>query len=71
MRSTIRTPQSPTEPLPELADCLELFHVHFTRGEGRRALDCYLTGLHTALPSKNCAPLESRELGRESLPDMP
>src|SRR3954454_6098055 len=54
MRSTIRIPQAPTEPLPELAEFLKPFRAHFTRSEGRHALDRYLTGLLTELPNKNC-----------------
>src|SRR3954465_6980868 len=54
MRSTIRIPQAPTEPMPELAEFLKPFHAHFTRSEGRHALDRYLTGLLTELPNKNC-----------------
>src|SRR3954465_3462871 len=54
MRSTIRIPQAPTEPMPELAEFLKPFRAHFTRSEGRHALDRYLTGLLTELPNKNC-----------------
>src|SRR3954451_7887052 len=54
MRSTTRIPQAPTEPMPELAEFLKPFHAHFTRSEGRHALDRYLTGLLTELPNKNC-----------------
>src|SRR3954468_18991472 len=54
MRSTTRIPQAPTEPMPELAEFLKPFHAHFTRSEGRHALDRYLTGPLTELPNKNC-----------------
>jgi SRSO17 transposase len=54
MRSSIRIPQAPTEPMPELAEFLKPYHGHFTRSEGRHALDRYLTGLLTELPNKNC-----------------
>jgi SRSO17 transposase len=54
MRSTIRIPQAPTEPMPELVEFLKPFHAHFVRSEGRHALDRYLTGLLTELPNKNC-----------------
>src|SRR3954469_2352618 len=54
MRSTIRIPQAPTKPMPELAEFLKPFRAHFTRSEGRHALDRYLTGLLTELPNKNC-----------------
>jgi SRSO17 transposase len=54
MKSTIRIPQAPIEPMPELAEFLRPFQVHFLRSEGRHALDRYLTGLLTELPNKNC-----------------
>jgi len=54
MKNTIRIPQAPLEPMPELAEFLRPFHVHFLRSEGRHALDRYLTGLLTELPNKNC-----------------
>src|SRR3954447_19509897 len=54
MENTIRIPQAPIEPMPELAEFLKPFHVHFLRSEGRHALDRYLTGLLTELPNKNC-----------------
>lgn len=54
MKTTSRMPQAPTEPLPELAAFLEPFHVHFTRSEGRHALERYLTGMLTEHPNKNC-----------------
>jgi SRSO17 transposase len=44
---------SPAE-LPELRDFLGAFQVRFRRPEGRQALERYLTGLLTELPSKNC-----------------
>jgi SRSO17 transposase len=54
MKNTIRIPQAPLEPMPQLAEFLTPFHVHFLRSEGRHALDRYLTGLLTELPNKNC-----------------
>jgi SRSO17 transposase len=54
MKTTIRMPHAPTQPLPELAEFLRPFHVHFARSEGRHALERYLTGLLTELPNKNC-----------------
>jgi SRSO17 transposase len=54
MKNTIRIPQAPVEPMPELAEFLRPFQVHFLRSEGRHALDRYLTGLLTELPNKNC-----------------
>jgi SRSO17 transposase len=54
MKSTIRIPQAPTKPMPELAEFLKPFHPQFARSEGRHALDRYLTGLLSELPNKNC-----------------
>jgi len=55
MTTTLRiVPQAPTQPLPELAAFLEPFQVCFPRSEGSQALDRYLTGLLTELPSKTC-----------------
>jgi SRSO17 transposase len=53
MRTT-RIPQAPSTPLPELAEFLAPFRVHFQRSEGRQALERYLTGLLTEPPNKNC-----------------
>ena len=53
MRTT-RIPQAPSTPLPELAEFLAPFRVHFQRSEGRQALERYLTGLLTEHPNKNC-----------------
>src|SRR5512142_512604 len=50
----MRVLQAPTETLPELAQFLEPFRVHFTRSEGPAALERYLTGLLTEHPNKNC-----------------
>jgi len=47
-------PQAPTQPLPELAAFLQPFQVCFPRSEGPQALERYLTGLLTELPSKTC-----------------
>src|ERR687886_479944 len=54
MKTTMRIPHAPAEPLPELAEFLEPFRVHFARAEGPRALERYLTGLLTEHPNKNC-----------------
>ena len=54
MKTTIRIPQAPEQPLPELATFLDPFRVHFARSEGPHALERYLTGLLTELPNKNC-----------------
>ena len=54
MKTTLRIPQAPAEPLPELAQFLAPFQVHFARSEGPHALERYLTGLLTEHPNKNC-----------------
>jgi SRSO17 transposase len=54
MKTTLRLPHAPAEPMPELADFLAPFRVHFARSEGRHALERYLTGLLTQYPNKNC-----------------
>jgi hypothetical protein len=54
MKTTPRIPHAPATPLTDLAAFLEPFRVHFTRSEGRRALERYLTGLLTEHPNKNC-----------------
>src|SRR3954452_4582610 len=54
MKTTKRLPHAPTEPLPELAEFLAPFHVHFKRCEATHALERYLTGMFTEHPNKNC-----------------
>jgi SRSO17 transposase len=49
-----RIPHAPSAPLPELAEFLAPFRVHFARSEGPVALERYLTGLLTEHPNKNC-----------------
>ncbi len=51
---TKRIPQVPRTPLPELAEFLLPFRVHFRRSEGRQTLERYLSGLLTEHPNKNC-----------------
>ena len=51
---TKRIPQVTSTPLPELAEYLEPFRVHFRRSEGRQSLERYLSGLLTEHPNKNC-----------------
>src|SRR4051794_40366321 len=51
---TTRIPHAPSTPLPELAEFLAPFRVHFQRSEGPQALERYLTGLLTEHPNKNC-----------------
>ena len=50
----MRVQQAPSQALPELAQFLEPFRVHFARSEGPAALERYLTGLLTEQPHKNC-----------------
>jgi SRSO17 transposase len=51
---TTRFPHAPSGPLPELAEFLAPFHVHFRRSEGPASLARYCTGLLTEHPNKNC-----------------
>src|SRR5436305_5640203 len=51
---TTRIPHAPGTPLPELAEFLAPFRVHFHRSEGVQSLERYLTGLLTEHPNKNC-----------------
>ncbi|MBV8268595.1 MAG: IS701 family transposase [Planctomycetaceae bacterium] len=51
---TTRIPHAPSIPLPELAEFLAPFRVHFQRSEGPQTLERYLTGLLTEHPNKNC-----------------
>src|SRR3954454_13830320 len=54
MKTTIRVPLAPGEPLPALDAFLRPFHVHFARSEATHALERYLTGMLTQHPNKNC-----------------
>src|SRR5947209_573962 len=54
MKTTKREPHAPSAALPELAEFLRPFHVHFRRSEGRQSLERYLTGLLTEHNNKNC-----------------
>ena len=49
-----RLPQAPSTPMPELAEFLAQFQVHFGRRESQHASERYLTGLLTEHPNKNC-----------------
>src|SRR5208282_4063594 len=51
---TTRIPHAPGTPLPEVAEFLAPFRVHFHRSEGPQALERYLCGLLTEHPNKNC-----------------
>jgi SRSO17 transposase len=59
MERTKRIPQAPAEPMPELAEFLAQFQVHFNRRESQQATERYLTGLLTEHPNKNCDTLAS------------
>src|SRR3954453_18537132 len=52
--NTTRVPHAPSTPLPQLAEFLAPFRIHFKRSEGPQALERYLTGLLTEHPNKNC-----------------
>jgi SRSO17 transposase len=54
MTKSLRIPQAPSQPMPELAEFLAQFQVHFDRRESRAAAERYLTGLLTDHPNKNC-----------------
>src|SRR5512143_3301865 len=49
-----RIPHAPSTLLPELAEFLAPFHIHFKRSEGPQTLERYVTGLLTEHPNKNC-----------------
>src|SRR3954463_4565327 len=52
--NTTRVPHAPSTPLPQLAEFLAPFRVHFKRSEGPQTLERYLTGLLTEHPNKKC-----------------
>jgi hypothetical protein len=62
---TTRIPHVPGTPLPELAEFLAPFRVHFHRSEGPQALERYRTGLLTEHPF---SPRPDRR--RMSLPEV-
>lgn len=49
-----RLPRAPEAPLPELAEFLAPFTVHFVQRPSARSLERYVTGLLTEHPHKNC-----------------
>ena len=49
-----RMPQLPQSPLPELAEFLAPFRVHFTQGPSVETLRQYVSGLLSEHPNKNC-----------------
>src|SRR5512143_3523306 len=51
---TNRIPHVPNTPLPEMAEFVAPFRVHFHRSEGRQTLERYLCGLLTEHPNKHC-----------------
>jgi len=54
MKTHQRLPQASSDPLPELAEFLAPFQVHFNRNESRTAAERYVTGLLLEHPTKNC-----------------
>jgi SRSO17 transposase len=54
MKTASREPHAPAAPLPELAQFLRPFHVHFARSQGRHSLERSRTGLLTEHDHKNC-----------------
>lgn len=59
MHKRLRIPQAPSQPMPELAEFLAQFQVHFDRRESQAASERYLTGLLTDHPNKNCDTIAS------------
>jgi SRSO17 transposase len=51
---TTRVPRAPEAPLPELAEFLAPFEVHFVQRPSAKSLERYVTGLLTEHPAKNC-----------------
>jgi SRSO17 transposase len=49
-----RVPRAPEAPLPELAEFLAPFEVHFVQRPSAQSLERYVTGLLTEHPTKNC-----------------
>jgi hypothetical protein len=49
-----RVAQAPSAPLPELAEFLSPFRVHFSQSNTADTLERYLTGLLSDHPHKNC-----------------
>src|SRR5215211_715038 len=49
-----RLPRAAEVPLPELAEFLAPFTVHFAQRPSARVLERYCTGLLTEHPNKNC-----------------
>src|SRR5215208_3389722 len=49
-----RLPRAPEAPLPELAEFLAPFEVHFVQRPSVKSLERYVTGLLTEHPTKNC-----------------
>ena len=54
-----RLPQAPSEPIPELAEFLSRFRVHFSFDKSAHTLERYVTGLLTEHPNKNCDTIAS------------
>ena len=54
MTHTKRFPHAPTAPIPELAEFLSRFRIHFSQKNSASTFERYVTGLLTELPNKNC-----------------
>lgn len=59
MKMSSRIPQSPSEPMPELAEFLAQFRPHFRQQRSFDTFCSYLTGLLTDHPNKNCDTIAS------------
>jgi len=59
IKTSSRIPQAPSKPMPELAEFLAQFRVHFCQNRSFDALQRYLTGLLTDHPNKNCDTIAS------------
>lgn len=59
MKGTTRIPQAASEPLPELAEFLSQFRIHFVQQPSAQVLERYITGLLTEHPNKNCDTIAS------------
>ena len=49
-----RVPHAPSYPIPELAEFLSRFRLHFSQKNSALTFERYITGLLTELPNKNC-----------------
>lgn len=59
VKTSSRIPQAPSEPMPELAEFLAQFRIHFSQQRSFQTFCSYLTGLLTDHPNKNCDTIAS------------